>query len=213
MFHGVAMQVVPGLPWLVGLSLWLSSLGSGKIIHNHIDWKSSNGETMQYAIKLVNSDTINNSQVVNDLIEVGLVHTSPCLFIDNCHIFTHTYHFANGSCAFSNTTCAPAVKANKEHVHNRLDQLPDVVWYAEIWERHRFKRRVYFNDRNFTDQWHLVSLLTSDTVHCRMYKFNEPTNCSTVLCCSQLIYCTQQAMLPQKLVVKLIKQWVFLCVV
>lgn len=139
------------------LVIWFSicSLTLTKLIHNHIDWKGNHAETMQYAIKTINIDNI--SDVTSDLNDVGLVYTSPCLFIDYCHVFTHTYHFANGSCAFSNTTCAPTVRANKDHVHAHLDKLDAVEWYAEIWERHRFKRRVYFNDANYTKQWHLVS--------------------------------------------------------
>ena len=140
---------------LAGLLLLICCMTAGKLLRNHIDWKSSHGETMQYAIKTI--DTSNVQELTNDLVDVGLVYTSPCLFIDNCHIFTHTYHFANGSCAFSNTTCAPTVKANKEHVHSRLDKHDHVDWYTEIWERHRFKRRMYFNDANYTKQWHLVS--------------------------------------------------------
>ncbi|XP_067935170.1 proprotein convertase subtilisin/kexin type 7-like [Watersipora subatra] len=138
----------------LALAIWLalSSLSLSKLVLNHIDWKGSHAETMLYAIKLRDFADKNTT---SDLLDAGLVHTSPCLFIDDCYIYTHTYHFANGSCAFSNTTCAPAVRANKEHLHGQLNKLKDVEWYAEIWERHRFKRRIKFNDANYTKQWHL----------------------------------------------------------
>ena len=129
-----------------------------KLVQNHIDWKSDNGETMVYAIKTVGQHDMEDEDFMSNLLDLGLVYTSHCLYIDSCHVFTHTYHVANGSCTFSNTTCAPTVKSNKEVLHSHLDSLDRVEWYAEIWERHRFKRRMYFNDRNYTLQWHLVSV-------------------------------------------------------
>ena len=113
---------------------------------------------MVYAIKTVGQHDMEDEEFMSNLLDLGLVYTSHCLYIDSCHVFTHTYHVANGSCTFSNTTCAPAVKSNKEVLHSHLDSLDRVEWYAEIWERHRFKRRMYFNDRNYTLQWHLVSV-------------------------------------------------------
>lgn len=114
---------------------------------------------MQYAIKttvpLVGDKA--DKTFLEELSSQGLIYTSPCFYIEDCHIFTHTYHFANGSCSFSNTTCAPTVKANKEVLHSKLDELEHVKWYVEIWERQRFKRRIFFNDPKYYEQWHLVS--------------------------------------------------------
>lgn len=142
-------------PLLLWVSVWC--ITSAKLIRNHLDWKNGHGETMQYAIKTRDGVNIKDEAFVENLGNVGLIYSSPCMYIEHCHIFTHLYHFANGTCAFGNTTCAVAVKANKDYVHSHLDLLEDVEWYTEIWERHRFKRRINFNDKNFTYQWHLVS--------------------------------------------------------
>lgn len=134
---------------------------NGKLIRNHIDWKESNGETMLYAIKFNKLSAMEDSK--EDLANHGLVHTSTCLYIPNCHVFTHTYHFANGSCAFSNTTCAPTVKANKDFLHSRLEKFKEIDWFVEIWERQRYKRgHLNFDDPQYNAQWHLVRL-TLDT--------------------------------------------------
>ncbi|KAF6026264.1 PCSK7 [Bugula neritina] len=140
-------------PLLLWVSVWC--ITSAKLIRNHLDWKNGHGETMQYAIKTRDGVNIKDEAFVENLGNVGLIYSSPCMYIEHCHIFTHLYHFANGTCAFGNTTCAVAVKANKDYVHSHLDLLEDVEWYTEIWERHRFKRRINFNDKNFTYQWHL----------------------------------------------------------
>lgn len=146
--------------------LWITFMCvAGKLVHNHIDWKSNNGETMVYAVKTVQSDDLESEEFLTDLYNIGLVYTSNCLYIESCHIFTHNYHAANGTCVFSNTTCAPTVKSTKEVLHNHLENLDKVEWYAEIWERHRYKRRIEFDDRNYTYQWHLVSYVTENSIN------------------------------------------------
>lgn len=137
------------------LSIWIH-LATSKLLKNHLDWKEGNGETMLYAVKSP-VHPLKHSDMLTDMSNHGLVYTSECLYIESCYIFTHVYHFANGSCSFSNTTCAPAVKATKEILHARLDALDYVDWYSEIWERPRYKRRVDFNDKRYMQQWHLVS--------------------------------------------------------
>lgn len=157
-------------------SALLFLLADSKLIRNHIDWKESNGETMLYAIKFVTSSV---TEPKHDLANYGLQLTSTCLYIPNCHVFTHAYHFANGSCAFSNTTCATTVKANKDYLHSKLENIKDIEWFVEIWERQRHKRgHLQFEDPQYNAQWHLVR---------RAAESGEIHKSSLMACCSILL--------------------------